>query len=187
MTTRPCCSSMPGWSSSSGFSWARTSGATSGRQPASVACGPAASTMTWKMSATPPATIPFSRCSAIFPLAIILKKMPSTMPGIFSPRRSACPRRSSGSRCLKTMTRPSLSGKRSRTCPRVALSGWGKRTTSGPWAIPAPAALVRRSISTRALRRAAAGPIASSAAIATVSWRYGTWCSCSSIGVKTAA
>ncbi len=47
------------------------------------ASGPAASTMTWKMSAKPRAIIPFLKCWAIFPLVIISKPGPLKWPGNF--------------------------------------------------------------------------------------------------------
>ena len=42
---------------------------------------PAANITTWKMSALPPATILFLKCSAIFPSATISRKKPSPGPG----------------------------------------------------------------------------------------------------------
>ena len=45
------------------------------------ACAPAASTTISKMSASPTAITPFSRCWEIFPSAIISRKTPSRLPG----------------------------------------------------------------------------------------------------------
>ena len=62
----------------------------------------------------------------------------------------ASPRSDSGPRSITTTTRPASSGRRSPAFPGSGSSGWGRRTISGPWAIPAPAAPAPRSLSTRA-------------------------------------
>ena len=50
----------------------------------------AASTTTWKMSVIRPATIPFSKCSAIFHSATTSRTLRLNSPGILFPRNSAC-------------------------------------------------------------------------------------------------
>jgi hypothetical protein len=56
------------------------------------ACAPAASTTTSTMSATPRATTPSSRCSAISRSATISRTARSSSPGTCSPRNGALPR-----------------------------------------------------------------------------------------------
>ena len=80
--------------------------------------------------------------------------------------------------------RPSSCGRRPAS-RWIASSASAPRTTSGPWATPAPAGRARRSTTSRATTspaprrrpvvRARAWP-----ATATAGWRSGTWCSCSS-------
>jgi alanyl-tRNA synthetase len=62
-----------------------------------------------------------------------------------------------------------------------------RRTTSGPWATPAPAARARRSWSTRAATWPAGRSAASASASATATWRSGTWSSCSSTATRQAS
>ena len=70
-------------------------------------------------------------------------------------------------------------GEDRRPAAGTASWGWGRRTTSGPWATPAPAAPAPRSSSTRAKRWPAARIAASASATATAIWRSGTSSSCS--------
>ena len=77
-----------------------------------------------------------------------------------------------------------LAGSRAR---RTASSSSGRRTTSGPWATPVPAAPAPRSTTSRATpsparRRRRAGSAWASSASATAGSRSGTWSSCSTTG-----
>ena len=64
-------------------------------------------------------------------------------------RRLRLPRvQAAGHRSTRTTTRRSGSGARSPACPTSASSGWARRTTTGTWACPAPAARAARSSST---------------------------------------
>ena len=67
-------------------------------------------------------------------------------------------------------------------CPPSASSAWARRTTSGRWGWPAPAAPARRSTTTAAPPSAAA---AARPASPTAIWRSGTWCSCRTSGTRT--
>ena len=60
------------------------------RSPRRNACAPAASTTTWRTSATRRATTPSSRCSATSPSATTSRSWRSNWPGTWSPRNSAC-------------------------------------------------------------------------------------------------
>ena len=68
--------------------------------------------------------------------------------------------------------------------PPSASSAWARRTTSGPWASPAPAAPAPRSTTTAAPSSAsrAARPSTTSA-----TWRSGTWSSCSTSAAPATA
>ena len=74
------------------------------------ACGPAESTTTWTMSATPPATTPSSKCSAISVLATISRTSPSPTPGSWSPRITACRKTACWSRSIRRTTTRRQSG-----------------------------------------------------------------------------
>ena len=80
--------------------------------------------------------------------------------------------------------RPLAHAGRAARCSASCASA--KRTTSGPWATPAPAGRAPRSSSTAGRRTAAAGRSAPWAATATGTWRSGTSCSCSSTATPTA-
>ena len=78
-------------------------------------------------------------------------------------------------------------GEDRRPAPGAHRAGWGRRTISGPWATPAPAAPAPRSSSTRAKRWPAARIAASASATATAIWRSGTSSSCSTTARPTAS
>ncbi len=78
------------------------------------------------------------------------------------------------------------SGRNSATFPKNASSSWAKRTTSGPWATPVPAAPAPKSTSIRARKSGAARTAASANATATATSKSGTSCSCSTTRPKTA-
>ena len=69
------------------------------------------------MSATPRATTPSSRCSAISRSATISRSARSSLPGSSSPRNSGCRRTGCWSPSMSTTTRPSTCGRRSPGCP----------------------------------------------------------------------
>ena len=84
------------------------------------------------------------------------------------------------------MTKPANSGRKGLASRPSASSASAKRTTSGAWAIPAPADPVRKSTSIRGRTWPAARTAASASATATVSLKSGTSCSCSSSSFPTA-
>ncbi len=85
--TRRCCSPTPAWCSSRTCSSARIRAPTCARPPASAACAPAASTTTWRTSATRRGITPSSRCWATSASATTSSATPSASPGISSPAR----------------------------------------------------------------------------------------------------
>ena len=85
---------------------------TCGRPPPRSACGPAASTTTWRTSAAPPATTPSSRCWATSPSATTSRSEAIGYAGSSLPRTSASPRTGSRPPSSPTTTRPSTSGGR---------------------------------------------------------------------------
>ncbi len=80
---------MPAWCSSRTSSPGWSSDPIRAPRPRRNACAPAASTTTSTMSATPRATTPSSRCSAISRSATISRSARSSSPGTCSPRISA--------------------------------------------------------------------------------------------------
>src|SRR6266568_1564650 len=72
---------------------ASKSGITRERRRRRNACAPVANTTSWKMWGLRSAITPFSRCSAIFPSAIISRKKPSPTPGSSSLRQNGPPDR----------------------------------------------------------------------------------------------
>ena len=98
------------------------------------------------------------------------------------PASGACPPSASSPPSMKRTTRPSTSGASSPACRPGASTAAARRTTSGPWARPAPAARAARSSSTstpsgpRSPGRRAPTPAAT--------WRSGTWSSCSTTATQ---
>ena len=97
---------------------------------------------------------------------------------------SASPSPSCWPPSTRTTTRRSGSGARSPACPTTASSGWARRTTTGTWACPAPAARAARSSST-AVRSSARTVTSRRRATATSS--SGTSSSCSTSSAPCAA
>ena len=185
-TTQACCSPTRAWCSSKRCSSARRSAPTCAPPPARNACAWAASTTTWRTWDAPRATTRSSKCSATSPSATTSRPRPSAWPGGSSPRSSSSPRTSSTSPYIRTTTRRASCGRAWRACPRSASSAWARRTTSGPWATPAPAAPAPKSTWTKARTWPAARIAASASATATATSKSGTSCSCSSIRRPTA-
>ena len=95
-------------------SWARSAGSTSGRPPPRSACGPAASTTTWRTSAAPPGTIPSSRCWATSPSGTTSRRTRSAFCWeLLTEELRARPRTGSRPPSSPTTTRRSSSGSRS--------------------------------------------------------------------------
>ena len=124
----------------------------SGRPPPRSACGPAASTMTWRTSAAPPGTIPSSRCSATSPSATTSSRRRSRSAGsCLTEDFGLPPGPAQGHRLHRRRRRVRALEEGGRPRPRTASCAWARRTTSGRWATRARAGPARRCTSTRAI------------------------------------
>ncbi len=184
-TTPPCCLPTAAWCSSRTSSSAGRHGPMCGPLLRSAACGPVASTTTWKTWATPPATTPSLRCWAISRLATTSSARRSLMPGACSRRSISCPPKSSGSPSTRKTMRLMAFGRTRSACRRPASFGLATTrapvtpaTTSGRWPTRAPAALAAKSSTTTAPMWPV-GHRAHRMKTATATSRSGTWSSCS--------
>ena len=115
------------------------------------ACAPAASTTTWTMSATPPATTPSSRCWAISASATISRSRRSRYAWELVTKDFGLPK----DRLLVTVyseddDAADAVAQDRRPAARNGSSASRPTTISGAWATPAPAAPARRSSTTTA-------------------------------------
>ena len=194
-TTRPCSSPTRGWSSSRTSSSGRRSATTLRATLAEVRARRRQAQRPRERRASPRATTRSSRCWATSPSATTSRRTPSPSPGSSSRGTSASPKdrltrhRSSRASGVPTTRRPTSSGGLHVTADRILRAG-RRRTTSGPWATPAPAGPARRSTSTRATtscarrRRPGARCLGVEPASATGGSRSGTSCSCSSTATR---
>ena len=91
-TTRRCSSSTPGMVQFKDVFLGKDQRALHARHHlAALRCAPAASTTTWRTSATPRATTRSSRCSATSPSATTSRRTRSSSPGSCSPRSTSSP------------------------------------------------------------------------------------------------